>query len=413
MIDSPLESPTKRRSSHLWVLLLLCAMFAIGIWIFTRSAGALKLPRDPFPEGISTSLRSELMEAIQRVERNPKATTWGALGELYMAHELLPPAKHCFQNASTENPQEPKWNYLLGMIAEEINIAEALEAYQKAAQMDSSSPSLYLRLGKLQSRAGQFSAAERSLKTASDLSKEHPLVLKSMAQLLAMQDKTEAATIVYRKICLDDRSGQDLLSEAGQWFHRYAISQSEPTLSQRNQIAPHSTEPLPEPWFNGVLAHIPRAAAIAAQAGMLASNQQYDAAFTLYSQLVRSESRNSRSHAFRAMVLMNAGAVDQARSEINRVCETFPGDALAWTCKGAIEAKIADYESATSSLKKAVSLKPDYLEAHRALLMMYKLREMPTEIAGQYQILLNLSPSDTDLRADYEKFAAETGSRND
>lgn len=233
-----------------------------------------------------------------------------------------------------------------------------------------------------------------------------------MAQLLAMQDKTEAATIVYRKICLDDRSGQDLLSEAGQWFHRYAISQSEPTLLQRNQIAPHSTEPLPERWFNGVQAHIPRAAAIAAQAGMLASNQQYDAALTLYSQLVRSKSRNSRSHAFRAMVLMNAGAVDQARSEINRVCETFPGDALAWTCKGSIEAKIADYESATSSLKKAVSLKPDYRAAHRALLMIDKLREMPTEIAGQYQILLNLSPSDTDLRADYEKFAAEKGSRN-
>jgi tetratricopeptide (TPR) repeat protein len=227
-----------------------------------------------------------------------------------------------------------------------------------------------------------------------------------------MQDKTEADTIVYRKICLDDRSGQDLLCEAGQWFHRHSISDSESTPSERRQNPPHSTEPVPEPWFNGVLAHMPKAAFMAAQAGMLASNQQYDAALTRYSQLVRSESRNSRSHAFRAMVLMNAGAVDQARSEINRVCETFPGDALAWTCKGSIEAKIADYESATSSLKKAVSLKPDYVAAHRALLMIYKLREMPTEIAGQYQILLNLSPSDTDLRADCEKFAAEKGSRN-
>jgi len=323
-----------------------------------------------------------------------------------MAHELLPQATWCFQKASDVKRDEPRWIYLQGVIAEEVDIAQAVEDYQCVAKLDSSSPSLYLRLGKVQARAGLFLAAENSFKTASDLSNGHPMVMKSMAQLLAMQGQTDAATGVYRQVSLDDRSGQDVLLEAKQWFLRYSIGDANSGLQAKLQERPRATESLSEPWFNGVVARMPKTASMAAQAGALASGQQYDAALRLYDQLVRRESRNSRSHAFRAMVLMNAGDTDNARLEIDRVCNTFPGDALAWTCKGAIEAKIADYESATDSLKKAVGLKPDYIEAHRALLMMYQIRKMTADVEAQYKTLLTLSPGDPTLKAEYEAFLA-------
>lgn len=393
-----------RRRALLITALICVAVGAVGAKLAWQQSSSTTFPPDFFPEGISESLRSDLIDAQQRVVRNPTGASWGALGELCMAHELLPQAMWCFKKASDDNPDKPRWIYLQGVIAEEVDIAQAVEAYQHVAKLDSSSPSLYLRLGKVQARSGSFAEAENAYQTASKLTNGHPLVLKSIAQLLAMQGKVDEATEMYRQLLVDERSGHDVLLDAKQWFARHSIKDANASLEKKLEERPAATEPLEEPWFSGVMARMPKIPMIAAQAGALATGQQYDAALRLYDQLVRTESRNSRSHAFRAMVLMNAGDADRALEEIIRVSKLFPGDALVWTCRGAIEARRADYQSATDSLKMAVSLKPDYIEAHRALLMIYQVRKMTPDVAAQYKTLLTLTPGDPTLKMEYDMF---------
>ena len=132
----------------------------------------------------------------------------------------------------------------------------------------------------------------------------------------------------------------------------------------------------------------------------------------MYERLIRIEDRNSRAHNFHAMVLMNTGNVQQALAEIQKVCEEFPQDALAFSSRGAIEAQMGNFSAAIESLQEAVRLKPDFADAHRALLMIYQLQKMTDQADAQFRILLAIVPADRELQAQYAAFQRDRGRSN-
>ena len=376
---------------------------AINLWWHSRSS---EFPPEFFPEGLSGTLQEDIDLARQRIAKAPGAGSWGALGELCMAHELLPQAEWCFGQASTLAPDDPKWIYLLGVMAEEVDLVQAVSFYDRVLSLDLSVAAVHYRRGRALARVGRFKDAEQSLKAAGDMSEQHPLVLKAMAQLRIMQSDREGALILIQQAANDGRAGFDVVEEAKRLLPLQP--QQDATLitpaSEADSARRHTTPLLPEPWLDGVARRLPRNAEVAIQADALASQQNYKAALEMYGRLIRIEDRNSRAHNFHAMVLMNTGNAQQALAEIRKVCEEFPQDALAFSSRGAIEARMGNFSASIESLQEAVRLKPDFADAHRALLMIYQLQKMTDQADAQFRILLAIVPADRELQAQYAAF---------
>ena len=283
----------------------------------------------------------------------------------------------------------------MGVMAEEVDLLQAIAFYDRVLNLDRSVAALHYRRGKALARVGRFEDAEQSLTTAANMSEQHPLVLKAMAQLSMMQGDSEGSLMLIQQAVNDQRAGSDIIEEAKRLQNSrpeqnmLSITPESESVSARPQV----THMLSETWLDGVARRLPQTAEVAAQAGTLASQQHYAAALEMYERLIRIDDRNARAHNFHAMVLMNAGNVQQALAEIGKVCEEFPQDALAFSSRGAIEARMGNFPAAIESLKEAVRLKPDFVDAHRALLMIFQLQKMQDDAEGQMKILETLAPS--------------------
>lgn len=369
-----------------------------------RRPGATSIPGDMFPANLSAALQVELSRASEEVRQTGTAESWGKLGELCMAHELLPQAKTCFLEASAIAPKEPKWIYLQAVMDEETDLRQAISTYDKVLGLDQSVAAVHFRRGRALVRVGRFEEAERSLETAAKMSDQHPLVLKAIAQLMIMQHQVADGVELIKKAARDSRAGRDIIQEAQHLQARHARGEKAATAEETDNQRPQITAPLPEPWMDGVVRKSPQMAEVAAQAGILASQQRYQASLRMYERLLRMEDRNSRPHTYHAMVLMQAGKLQEALGEISKVCEEFPGDALAFSSRGAIEARMGDFAASVVSLRKAVEIKPDFEDAHRALLMIFLQQNMRKECESQFQILMALAPADESLKQQLAEF---------
>ncbi len=165
--------------------------------------------------------------------------------------------------------------------------------------------------------------------------------------------------------------------------------------------------------MEGVARRLPQMAEIAAQASEFSSRQQHKAALALYERLMRIEDRNSRAATAHAAELMNGGNVPQALEEMKKVCKEFPQDALAFRTRGAIEFRVGDIPAAIESFDEAVQLKPDFVDVHRALLLIFQLQKQTDRIEAQFRILLALLPADDELREHFATFQCDRGQQQD
>jgi tetratricopeptide (TPR) repeat protein len=359
-----------------------------------------------FPATLSESLKNEIQLRLTRLDKNPTAGSWGSLGELCVAHGLLPQAEICFQNASTLAPDNPKWAYHRALIKEKVDLAAAIELYEKVLTIDQSVSAVYYHHGRALARVGRFDEAERSLKTALEMTHNHPLVLKAMSQLRMMQGDGKSSLELMLKALHDDRAGLDILEEAKRLWMRQSpeIEMDSSLLTDSNNSRPSLTEPLPEPWIDEMGGRAISSKTVGIRASALESQKQFKAAREMYERLMRMQEQNSRAHTAHAMVLYKAGNASQALEEMNRVCKEFPKDALVFSSRGTIEAQLEDIPSAIKSFEESVRIKPDFVDAHRALLLLYQIQKLNDKIDQQFRVLLSLVPTDTELRRHYADF---------
>ena len=345
------------------------------------------VPAGMFPDNLPDRLKEDIALGRQRIQRNPNAESWGSLGELCVAHKLLPQAELCFRKAALLAPDDPQWIYQLAVMAEKVDLVQAVAIYDKVLSLDRSVAAVHYHRGRALARVGRFEQAEQSLKTAADMSQQHPLVLKAMAQLCMMRGDGEGALALIQQAVTDSRAGLDIVEEAKRLLMRQSPHDltAASSLAEANSSRPQVTPPLPEPWMEGVARHLPHADEVGVRAGVLASQQQYKAALEMYERLMRMQNRNSRAHTAHAMVLMNAGNVQQALEEMNKVCEEFPHDALAFSSRGTIEFQLEDFPAAIKSFEEAVRLKPDFVDAHRALLLIFQFQKMTDQVDAQFR----------------------------
>ncbi|HIE98942.1 MAG: tetratricopeptide repeat protein [Fuerstiella sp.] len=400
--DTSADSPPPRKIR--WLVMPFVVLGIAVIISIARRPTPVNFPSDFLPPGLAADLQADIRRAQGQIREVPSAHNWGRLGELCMAHELLPQAQVCFRESTRLAENDPKWWYLQAVMLQKVNAPDAVDGFRTAVRLYPNAPAAHLRLGQTLARIGRFDDAEESLTVAAEQSNQHPAALQALAQLKVMNSDITDAIQLITQAANDARAGWDIMRESQRIIALRQHDIASVEQPRVNNTRPFVTKPIYDPWLAGVAGRSPRIAEMTAMADRLAAQGQLDAARRLYERVIKMEDRNSRPHIYHAMVLLNSGDLNNAMSEIRVACTMFPDDALAYSCRGAIEARRGDLDAAISSLRQAVLLKPDFVDAHRVLLMMYLQKESRSDVETQFQTLLALDPSDLQLREQYITF---------
>ncbi|MGD9904804.1 MAG: tetratricopeptide repeat protein, partial [Vicinamibacterales bacterium] len=117
-----------------------------------------------------------LAEADQRARVAPTATTIGALGRAYHAHQRPTAAIAAYRLAAALAPDDVQWTYLRGILHEERGDASAAEAaYRDVVAAAPDLGQAWFRLGELTFKAGRLDDAAAAYGRARDATPEPPL----------------------------------------------------------------------------------------------------------------------------------------------------------------------------------------------------------------------------------------------
>ena len=131
--------------------------------------------------GLPPGLRNRLAELRETIKQSPtSADAPGAMGAIYYIHGFPAAAAVCFERAKELSPQTMHWWYYAGLTYEQLNENEqAIEAYQKALELDASYGALYVRLAGLLLRTDR-ERAEQLCQRALELNPENPTALYTL-----------------------------------------------------------------------------------------------------------------------------------------------------------------------------------------------------------------------------------------
>ncbi len=219
------------------------------------AAAAGKVLRVPHPEldALKPDVRAALAPAVERFRRDADRFRGTALGDLYgqlgmhyQAHELQEPARICYANAMSLDPDNPRWPYYLAVYHEETGgFAEAAVLYQRSLDLAPDNVAGATRLGLLSLSAGNSEAAGRLLQTVVDLEPENAAALAGLAGIAQSAGEHEKAVLLYRKALASQ-------PEADQLHYRLALAyrslgrvdEARSEMARQGQRIPSIADPL-------------------------------------------------------------------------------------------------------------------------------------------------------------------------
>ena len=361
-------------------------------WLIDSRTAQTQFPPNFFPAGLPEDLALRIAEARSQVEHEPAGRNWGAMARLLMSHELFSQADYCFEQAIVQEPESQQWWYLRGVLNEEHDLELSKACYQRAAELRPGSWFVDYRLGKLYLRTGELDESRSHLEACRTESQAHPEVLMSLARLYEVQGDAELAIETLMIAANDSRAGQDLSQELTRLLRRQARLDEAARWQETFQGRPAHTKAMADPWLKSVVAISPHLAEDSQQAARLAVEKNLLAAMKLYEKLSDAEQRNSRPPIFHAMLLAEQGHTDSAVAEIDEVCKKFPSDPLAFSCQAAILQAAGMQDGAIASLRKAIEIKPDFVEAHQALADALDRQGDSVGAEKEFEIIRQLQP---------------------
>ncbi|EED32263.1 Methyltransferase domain family protein [gamma proteobacterium NOR5-3] len=153
------------------------------------------------------------------------------------------------------------------------------------------------------------------------------------------------------------------------------------------------------------------------QAALLAKSGKLDEAKRLYAQVLSAEPGNKKAKkALKALTgnskaklspadfervarLVNAGKLDAARADINKLCKLHPDQPALHNLRGVILSRLAEPEHAIEAYKSALALEPAFSEALNNLASAFTDLKQYKEALGCYQELVNRGEADAEVYA--------------
>ena len=387
----------------------------VGLGIVYETIGETEKAKTEFAEALrigSTSPdASEVKFAADRLKRievrehlSKGRTLYGAgKSEEALAEYNLAIAK------DADNPQA---NMAAGLIYKELNrLKESYEAFKKVIEVQPGNVRAHLNMGELHGTAGALEAAIASFREVIRLapgSREAGMAeffIKSSEEGLAVRKLFEDASVLMKNERYDD---------AVDTYRKILEKQPENSYALYNMgVAYYKTERLEE-----ALTVLKKSIEINPQdimtrfqlAAVYDKMTKIEEAVAEYERVAASESdreevKNARDRldilkkyaevkegAGRIQLLIEGGDVEEALKEVEKLLVEDDRNANAHLLLGRVQMKKGDTDKAFSSIKKALSIKPDLWDAFIFMGQIYELQGKYSEAADVYRAVTSKTP---------------------
>ncbi|MBV8203387.1 MAG: tetratricopeptide repeat protein [Acidobacteria bacterium] len=301
------------------------------------------------------------------------AGVYGEAGKAFLLYALGGAATACFENAAALAPEDVRWSYYAGVLAQRLgDLPRARADLLRATALQSPFPAALYRLGEVELMRGDLAAADRAFSAA-----------------LAFPGTAAAARFGLGRVALQRGDA------------RLAAEQLEAVLEAQPRAA---------------VVHAPLAAAYR-RLGQLDKAQAHAAAYgagevqftdVLMSQLQAANAGNQR-RVTAATDAYNNGDYAAAAAEIRQAIAADPRDVRSWMVLGRCQERLGDAAGAEQSYRRAVEVDPNHSRARLSLGTLLAQRGARAEAIEQLAAAVRLRPDLPDARFNLAKALAEDG----
>jgi Flp pilus assembly protein TadD len=301
------------------------------------------------------------------------AGIYGEAGKTFFLYALGGAAMPCFENAAALAPEDVRWAYYAGVLAQRLgDLGRARGQLLRATALQSPFPAALYRLGEVELLRGDRAAAGRAF-----------------AATLAFPGTVAAAHYGLGRLAL--QGGDARLAVE----HLEAVLQAQPEAS-----IVHA--PLAAAYRR--LGQLDKAQAQAAAYG----NGQVQFVDVLMGQLQAANVGNMRRIAG-ATEAYKQGNYAEAAAEIRQAIAVDPQDVRSWMLLGHAQERLGDAAGAEQSYRRAVELDPGHPRARLSLGTLLAQRGARVEAIEQLAAAVRLRPDLPDARFNLAKALAEEG----
>jgi tetratricopeptide (TPR) repeat protein len=360
-------------------------------------------PLDPLPEldlsRFDPHVRTQIESAQRSVHDQPdNAAAHGALGVLYHAYDLLIAAVRSYEAAVQHAPQDPRWNYYLGLACAELgDWPRASEAFERVlAEWPDHIPAV-LRGGTAACCSGRLKKAELLFQSVARKAPSPGAIAAArcgIGRVRAARGQHDAAVAeLSAALAVVPRYGEA----------RYLLGQSLRHLGQHDaakkqlDLAGHQNddEPFVEDALRRALEISSRGAIALLHDGLeLAANGDPSAALARLERAASLRPDLAEARAALGSALLQLGQFDKANVELKRAVAIEPHYVQALYNLGLLRHRQAQFEEAVQYFEAAVAVRPSHFESLLALGQDLQRLDRPADAVQRFRAAVQARPED-------------------
>lgn len=352
-----------------------------------------------FAEKIQQQLENErthLNEVLAEGSNAELAAAFGRMGQLYHAYSLPQEAAVCYRNAQRLDGNEPRWPYLLGVIAQTRGDNDAAaERFEQTLELLPGDTPARLRLAEMRLGANQSEEAQRIFEQvlADDPSKAYAHY--GLGRLASEREDFVAAVEQFERaleLQPEAKNVHYLLALA----HRRLGNREE---AERQLAAMDSSDVIFEdPLVEEMESLITGVGPILDRALEAYGAGRYDEAAAAYREALALEPENATALRSLGFTLQEAGRLEEAAEALREMVRVYPQHALGRLELSTVLLEKGDLEEAVASFRVALEQDPDFEQAHTNLGVALSRLERWPEAVESFSKALELDPRDQEAR---------------
>lgn len=338
-------------------------------------------------------------------EANATAPAWGRLGQWFQVYGYRDSAALCYRNAGRLDPDEPRWSFYLGMLAEEDgDLDAAREHFEAAAALAPEAVEPRVRLGDLALQQRRLEVAERWYGKALSTDPRNPGALLGRARLALQRGDAEAAVRPLQSLVRRQPEAVEV---------RYTLAMAWRRLGDQERAAEH-LQRIPEetldqrrlaadaPWQQELKLLDVGARNLTRRGVRAARRGEPVRAATLLGRAVAADPDGPEKRINYALALRRLRQWGEARRQLEtavRLCASHPEmTAKAHLELGRLLATLREPAAAVDHLETALHVDPKSVQAHLALGSLLHRQGRLEEALEHFAAARSLDPSQIEAR---------------
>ncbi|MCP4202746.1 MAG: tetratricopeptide repeat protein, partial [bacterium] len=387
-------------------------------WLLLVAAGPREETSVPYPELGSAEplVREALLSARDRhdalvaggtADAAALAESYGTLGELYHAYDLVEAAEAAYAGALRLVPREHSWLYLLGFLQQtEGRREESVETLRKALTVEAEDIPTLLRLADQELELGQVDSAERSYRRVLELQPSAAAALQGLGRVETVRGRHEASVAAYEQALAVAPYASRLHFLAAMAYRRTGdLERAQYHFGLQGPVEVGFDDPLAV----RMQARATGSAATRLRGFMAQSAGSPEQAITAYRRAVAADPNSSEARRALAGALRQTGDLAAAIEQYRDLLRIDSNPAAAHFALGGVLQESGAPDEALTHFKAAVEIEPEYRMFRFRLAG--ALAEAGDVIGAetQFRRLIELDGRDVSARLRLGELLAETG----